>query len=235
MTWGQIADAREVLHHLGVGEDVSGADVEGAVDRLREVAGGDEVVEDVADGQRFDPVGHPVGRGHPAQGVGEVPDHLERRRPGADDDPSLEDDRRGARGEEDLPDLRSGAHVHRQLRRLGVEAAEVDDLPAPGRSGGLDESRRRLRFVSFEVAAGVHRVDEVADVVDALHRRLQAGAVVEVDGVDGDLIGPGHRAEFVRRAHAHAHGVPGLEEAGHEAAADVAGGPEHEHRAGMAG
>ena len=81
---------RVFLHHAGVAEHLPGADVEGAVDPALQRRRADEVVQHVPHGDRLDLVPHPAGGGHHRQRLGQVPDHLEGRRAGADDDAGLE-------------------------------------------------------------------------------------------------------------------------------------------------
>jgi hypothetical protein len=80
------------VHHLAVAQHIGAADVEGAVDVGQHLGGGLQVVENVAHGDGLDEVTHPARCGHVRQHVGEVPDHLERGRPGADHDAGLERD-----------------------------------------------------------------------------------------------------------------------------------------------
>ena len=63
-----------------------------------------QVVQHVVDGDRLNLVAHPLRRRHHRQPVGQMADHLERRRPRADDDPRLQDHGLDARLEQDLAD-----------------------------------------------------------------------------------------------------------------------------------
>jgi hypothetical protein len=55
-----------------------------------DVQGRDQVVEHVADGDGLDAGVDPAGTHHDRHALGEVADHLERERPGADDDRGAE-------------------------------------------------------------------------------------------------------------------------------------------------
>ena len=134
------------LHHARVAEDLAAADVEGAVDRAFERRRPDEVVQHVADGDRLDLVAHPAGGGHQGQRLGQVPDHLERRRTGADHDAGLENDGVHRTVEEDLAHGFAGPHVGGEFGVGGVQAAQVDD---PVHAGVGRGPRRSLRPSPF--------------------------------------------------------------------------------------
>jgi len=82
----QALDGGEAAHHLGVGQHLGTADVERAVRAGGDVERADQVVQDVADGDRLDSGPHPAWGHHDRQPLGEVTQHLERRAAAADDD-----------------------------------------------------------------------------------------------------------------------------------------------------
>ena len=114
----QPGDRGVPLHHVAVGEDVRPADVEPAADLGRHRRAADQVVQHVADGDRLDPGVQPARGDHHRQPVGEVAEHLEGRRAGADDDRGPQYGRRHSGGEQDLADLATGVQVRRQLLAL---------------------------------------------------------------------------------------------------------------------
>ena len=220
---------RVAVHELAVAVDVGTADVERAVHLGRHVGGADQVVQHVAHRDRLDEAPHPARGGHVGQHLGEVADHLERRRPRADDHPGLQHDRGHARGEQDLPHLRARTQVSREPRPLGMQAAEVDDAAhavVVRRRGDVPRDRQLDRL---EVVLPAHRVHEVVDDLDAVHRPVDRGTVAQVALDDVDGCRPRHVAQPLGPSHQHAHVVPGLDEARHEPASDVAGRTGHEH------
>ena len=118
---------RVAVHHLAVAVDVGTADVERPVHLGRHLGGAEQVVQHVAHRDRLDAAAHPPRRGHVRQHLGEVPDHLERRRARPDDDARLQHDRRHAGVEQDPADLHAGAEVRRQPAGRGMQPAEVHD------------------------------------------------------------------------------------------------------------
>ena len=83
--------------------------------------------------------------------------------------------------------------------------------------------------VDLEVVRAAHRVHEVVDDLDAVHRPVDRGTVAQVALDDVDGCRPRHVSQPFGPSHQHAHVVPGLDEARHEPASDVAGRTGHEH------
>ena len=196
---------------------------------VRQLSRADQVVQHVAHRDRLDEAAHPTRGGHVRQHLGEVPDHLERGRPRADDDSGLEHDGRHPRGEQDLPHLHARAQVAREPRRRGMQAAEVHDAMHAvlvRRRGDVAGDRQLGRL---EVVGSAHRVHEVVDDLDIGHRPVDRGAIAEVALDDVDRCRPRHVAQSLGPAHEHPHVMPGLDEAGHEPSADVAGRAGHEY------
>ena len=221
------------LHHARVAEDLAAADVEGAVDRALQRCRPDEVVQHVAHGDRLDLVAHPAGGGHQGQRLGQVPDHLERRRTGADHDAGLENDGVDRTVEEDLAHGFAGPHVGGELGVGGVQAAQVDDPVHAGVGRGPRRGLGHRLFLGFEARSGRHGVDQVVKHVDAVQGRAQGIAVVEAALDDLDVGQPRNAGDLGRRADQDLHGVPGLQQPGDQTAADVAGGAGDEHRPGI--
>ncbi len=159
-------------------------------------------------------------------------DHLERRGAGSDDHARLQRDGRHAAREEHVADGLAAREVLRELRGVGVEAAEVHDAAhARGLRGGRDvlgggALRRR------EVALGSHAVHEVVEDVDAVDRGPERRGVGEVAAHHLHVVATGHVGEAPGIPHEHAHAEAGLEETGHEPTADVARRSGHEGETG---
>ncbi len=165
----QPGDARVPMHHLRVRDDVRPADVERPVHVEREHhRGGDQVAQHVPDRDRLDPVADPPRRDHDRQPLGEVAQHLERRRAGPDDDRRAQHDGRHAAVQQDAADLLAGA----QVRRGAARAAEVDDALHAGRSGRLGELFRGAPVDVLEPALA-ERVDQVVHHLDPVTGGLE--------------------------------------------------------------
>ena len=98
-------------HHLRIRQDVRAADVEAAADVRRQRRAADEITQHIMDGDWLDAGSHPFRGDHHRQPFGEIPQHLERRRPAADDHGSLQRGRRHATAQQDVPHLRARAQV----------------------------------------------------------------------------------------------------------------------------
>jgi hypothetical protein len=135
-------------------------------------------------------------------------DHLERRRPRPDDDPGLQHHRLDTRVDQDLADLGARAQVARQIRALGMQAAQVDDSAHACLFCGVDDVFGRLLFLGDEVLRRSHRMHEVVDDVDAVERLDQRVRSGQVAARHVHVIAPRRVGQLVgvtrKRAHPHA-------------------------------
>lgn len=224
---GQPVDAGVAAHHVEVGEDVGAADVEGSADLGRHPGAADQVAQHVADGDGLDTGAHPAGGDHHGQPLGQVAEHLEGGRAGADDDGGAEHRGGDPGGQEDAPDLGAGAQMGRELavgHPARGESAQVDDAADAGGAGLLGEVPRGQAVGVLEVAPGAEGVHEVVGDVDAPQGGGERRGVGDVAADDLRLPGPGVVAQFLRSAGEAAHPVAGGDELGDEPAADVTGG-----------
>ena len=114
-----------------------------------------------------------------------------------------------------------------------VQPGEVDDPPDPGLVRGDPEGAGELAVALDEATLAVHRVQEVVRDVDALERRGQGVGRARVALDDLDLVAPpplGHLGVVTGQR---PHLPPLLEEAGHQARADVAGDAGDQGPAGL--
>ena len=107
----QTPSLRVELEEVGKLVDHAAADVETVVHRLIQVGDGNKVVQDVADGYWLDFVVDPLRRDHDGEPFGEVANHLERRRPGADQRRSAQYHRWSIGLQQRSRDLFAGTHV----------------------------------------------------------------------------------------------------------------------------
>ena len=140
----------------------------------RRVGGLGQVVQHVVDGDRLNLVVHPLRGRHRRQPVGEVPDHLERRRTRADR-------RCPPAARRSRCPTRSGSRRRRRatagagtVRPSGCRPRQVDDAAHAGRLRRGGDVARRLRLLGDEVRRRAHRVHQVVDDVDAVERRRSA-------------------------------------------------------------
>jgi len=171
---------------------------------------------------------HPARRDHHRQVQDEVAHHLERGRARPDDDAraNLGDRHRGC-----------AQPVARFLARnevLGVgvarhEAAEVDDAPQLGRTGGLGKVRGGFDVKAAEIPACGHRVDEVIGNVDALERGSERCRIERI-GFDQLDVVPFARLEHLPVAGCRANPPAGRLQRRDEMGADVAAGTEHQRQ-----
>ena len=96
----------------------------------------------VVDRDRLDAIAQPSRCHHDGQPLGEVPQHVEGHRAVTEDDRRLEHRGRHGPVEQHLTDLDARGEVHRQVRALGMQPAEVDDAPHPGLARRRDEALR---------------------------------------------------------------------------------------------
>ena len=129
-----------------------------------------QVVQDVVDRDRLDLVVHPLRCRHRRKPVGEVADHLERRRPRADHDPGLQHHGLDARVDRISPTSARDARCRDSSRVLRVQAAQVHQPPHPGPLRRRDHVACRPRLLGDEVLRRAHRVHQVVDDVDAVER-----------------------------------------------------------------
>lgn len=104
-------------------------------------------------------------------------------------------------------------------------SAEVDDLAHAGGGRGVTERLRSQPVAGGEVGGAPHGVDEEVGGVHAGERLDQGVGVGDVAPRRFDVVAPGQVVELRGGAGQAADGVPGGEQLGDEAAADVAGGP----------
>ena len=128
---------------------------------------GDEIADDVGEGDRLRRGRHPSRRDHRRQAVDERHHRLEARASPPDDDGGTErGDRHGARRERGRG-LDAAAQVRREVAAIVSEPAQVHDL-AYTRSLGLAGDDRSASAVELREVGGAERVDEVVDDVDSL-------------------------------------------------------------------
>ena len=227
------APLRRVLpHEVAVRHLVGAADLHGAPLARVQVEGGEQVGDEVLDGDRLRLRLHPAGADHGGQALDERPDELERQAPRAEDDRGAQLDDRDARGgPEHVARLLPAAEMGREARPRLAEAAEVDDLPHPRGAGRLAEVPGGEAILLLERGARRHRVDQVVRRVDARERRVERlppQAVARDDlGARGD---PGGQA--LRPPGEAAHAAAALRERAQEPAADVAGRARQEDQSG---
>ncbi|CAM5717055.1 hypothetical protein SALBM217S_02633 [Streptomyces griseoloalbus] len=198
----QTGDLGVAAHHVAVRQHVRAADVEGPVDVGRHRGRGDQVAQHVAHRDGLGTGVHPAGRDHHGQPLGQIAQHLERRRPRADDDGRPQHGRGHRRVEEDPPHLGTGPQMRRErvLRHpVRGEPAEVDDPAHPGRVRLLGERAGRPAVGVLEVRAAAQRVDQVVRHVDAPHRRGHGRRVGDVAAHRLDVRRPGVVAQLVGR------------------------------------
>ncbi len=237
--FGQSVDDGVAAHHVEVREDLGAADVEGAADVAGHPGTADQVAQHVADGDGLDAGAHPARGDHHGQPLGEVAEHLEGRRAGADDDGGAEHGGGDPGVEEDAPYLGAGAQVGREGVAgdpAGGESAQVDDAAHAGGAGLLGEGARGPAVGLLEVAPGAQGVHEVVGDVDALHGGGERRGVGDVAPDGLRLARPGVVAQFLGGAGEAPDPVSGLDQLGDEPAADVAGGAgDQAQRAGGVG
>jgi hypothetical protein len=108
-------------------------------------------VQNVVDRDRLDLVVHPLRRSHRGKAVGEMPNHLERCRPRADDDAGLQHDRLDARVEQDLANRDPRPQMRRKLRIARVQPAQIHESAHPRATGGRDDIACRPGLFGDEV------------------------------------------------------------------------------------
>ena len=167
---GEMSHGGVPLHHLLVREDLGAADVEGAVDVGRQLRAADEVPQHIPDRDWLDPRRQPLRCDHRRETLGEIAQHLEGRRAGAEDHRRFQDDRRHAGREQDLPDLGPRLQVRREVAALGVQAPEVDQPAQLGIAGRGRKRRCGLPIGLGEPMSGAQRVNQVVRDVDAVER-----------------------------------------------------------------
>lgn len=218
-----VGHRRVALHHVAIGEYVGSADVEPTAHIRRHRRAADQVVQDVADGDRLDPGAEPAWGDHYRQAVGQVPQHLERRRAGPENHGRAQHRDRYAGCQQNLADLAPGIQVRREFLAFRVEPAEIDDARYAGLPGRRRERQGVMPVACLEPPAGAEGVDQVVGDVHAVHRPPQLPRVPGVRLHDLDLVVPGPIAEPAWVPCHRADPEAGLEQLRHEAAADVAG------------
>ena len=163
----------------------------------RQRGAADQVTQHVMDGDRLDAGVHPLGGDHGRQALGEVAEHLERRRSAADDHRGLQRGRRHAAGQQDVADLRAGAQVRRQFPGLpGDDAAQIDDALHSRGFRGRGEGLRRGAVAPFERRVRAEGVDEVVGDVHALQGAPHRALVHHVGDRDLNVVRPRAVAEL---------------------------------------
>jgi hypothetical protein len=158
--------------------------------------------------------------------IGQVAQHLEAGRAGTDDHRGPQHQGGHRARPQDLAYLGAGGQVPRQPLRIRDDAAQVDDPGQPGvRRLGRDQ-RGGLPVHGGEVGPG-QRVDQVVQHVLAVQCGAHVGGGGHVTGHHLDPIAPGRVGELARCASQHPYRVPGAQQLGHQATADVAGRTEH--------
>ena len=189
-----------------------------------------ENAEDVADRDRLAPGSHPARRDHGGEDLGEIPQHLERGRPRADDDrrSQLGHGRRAVRQE--VTDLVAAREVLGQIV-TGSHAAEVDDTAHPGLVCRSSEVLGAGAVPIGEPSVAVHRVDQVVRYFAAFERVGEAVRIENVALHHIDPVSPWIVPELLGVACQTSHLVSGLEQQRNESATDVPGraGDEHSH------
>ena len=174
---------------------------------------------------------HPPRCDHHRQPFDQVAQDLERRRPGPDDHRRPKHRDRHPRRRERVLDLAARREVLAEARARLPEAAKVDDPLDAARRGRSGECPGQL-----PVNAGIgrprreHRVNQVERRAGAGHRAFERdlGTGVAGDDLDGRMACPPPARELARLAGKAADGIAGVEQARHEAPADVAGRARHE-------
>lgn len=224
---GRPADGGVPPHHVLVRDDVGPADVEGAVDVVRQPRASHEEAEHVADGDRLDARAYPARGHHHGEPLGQIPQHLERGRTRPDDHGGPQRGGGDPRGQEDAAHFGAGPQVRGQ-RVLGYsgrgQPAQVDDPPDSGGARLLAEDPGRASVGLFETPPGAQRVHQVVRDVHPLHRRAHGHLVRHVPAHDLRLPGPWMVPQPARRAGQTAHGMPGRQQLRHQPAAQVTGG-----------
>ena len=214
------AQARDLLDHLAVGQDVGAADVVALAERVGAAADAVEVRDDVGQRDRLRRRRDPARRDHRGQPVDQRDDRLERGAAAADDDGGAQRRHRHRPGGERLGGLDAAAEVLGQAGPVVAEPAEVDDL---GHAGALGLAGDGLGGAAVDVGevGRAERVDEVVDDLGAVERGAQGARVGDVrpNLAHARLLGPA-----VPR---HGHDLGTLRQHRHERAADEAGRAEH--------
>ena len=118
---------------VAVGRGLRAIDVVRAGRHAVGVGGSDEVVEDVGDRDRVDRVRRPRRKRNEQEPVADVTQHLERRRPGADDHRRTQPHHVGTAVEaQRMGDLGTAGQVFGQVVLVGDEPAEIHDPPNAG-------------------------------------------------------------------------------------------------------
>ena len=131
-------------HHAAVGDPVRPADlVHRAALRDRGMQRGQQISDDVFDGDRLRQRLHPARGDHHGQAVDQATDHLERHRAASEDHRSAElDDLRSALAEHPADVLPAGEVVRQPVGRT-PQPSEIDDAPDARCPGRLSEVPRR--------------------------------------------------------------------------------------------
>ena len=234
----EVEGVGHLAHDLRVRPDVRATDVEGGANGLWGFEGGDQVVQNVADGDGLALCADPSGRDHDRQAFDEVAQDLEGGGARADDHRGSHHGDWDAGGSESGLDLAARGEVLTQTIARFAKTAEVEDALDARTSGGpckgLGESAILLAVVG---GRRVHRVNEVVRGVAAGHGVGERVLVSDVARNDVELfvVGPWTGSELPGVAGEAADRVTTFEEPWGEASADVAGGAGDEDGGGSVG
>lgn len=172
---------------------------------------------------------------HERQALAEVAQDLEGGAARAQDHGRAQLGHRGPAQAQEFAHLVARSQVLGQGGLVVAQAREIDDPGQAGEPGGAGGVAGGPAVDGREVAGpGPHGVDQVEGRAAALHG---PGERVLVQGVGGHglqvgMTAPGPGPDFFQVAARGAHAPAAFQEQGHETAAHVARGPEHEHWSG---
>ena len=196
----------------------------------------DEVVEDVGDRDRVDRVRRPRRKRNEQEPVADVTQHLERRRPRADDHRSTQPHYVGTAVEaQRIGDLGTAGQVFGQVVLVGDEPAKVHDPPNAGFlcrvrhiGGGTIVGVTKVRL-----ADAVHQVKHHIDGTGLAEGVLRRPFVVCVQCDAGDVVMPAEIDQSVGSSGGGDDVVAGIEQGGDEPRTDIAGGAGHQGAHGI--
>lgn len=224
----QPRDDGVAAHHLPVRQDVRPSDVEGPVDVVRHGCRSDQVPQHVPYADRLSPGVNPTGSDHQRKSFGEIAQHFERRRAGADDDGRPQHGGGHRRVEEDASHLGPRAQVRGERPFGNVvrgQPAQVHDPPHPQGVRLLGEGAGRRAVGVLETTTGPERVHQVVRDVDAAHGGGYGTLVRDIALNRFDVRCPGVVAKLAGGAGQTPDSVAGPQQFRDQTPADVPGGP----------
>ena len=186
---------------IAVGRGLRAIDVVCAGRHAVGVGGGDEVVEDVGDRDRVDRVRRPRRQRDEQKPIADVAQHLERRRPGADDHRRAQPHHVGAAVDaQRVGDLGAAGQVFGQVVVVGDESSEVHDPPNTGLPRGVrhDGGGTVVGITEVRLADAVHQVIDHIDGSGLGQGVLRRRFVVRVQCDAGDVVVPAEFGQPVR-------------------------------------